>query len=65
MPTTATYSITFHLTVRFVTIEQRQKGVALQVAGPVVRVCGEKINIYLLQCLFKGGFNANVHVIFS
>ena len=58
MPMTGTYSITFHVIVRSVTIELRQKDVALQVAGPSMRICGEKINIYLLQCLFKGECDA-------
>lgn len=50
-------SITFHVAVRFFTIKDRQKAVALQVAGPVVRVYGEKINKYLFLYVFKWNCN--------
>lgn len=50
MATTVTHSITFHVVVRSVSVKQWQKAVALHVAGPVVRVCGEKINVYLGKC---------------
>lgn len=44
---TGTHFITFHVFVRSVAIKQRQKAVAFQVAGPVVRVCGGKTYIYV------------------
>lgn len=43
--------LTFHGVVRSVAIEQRQKAVAFQVAGPVVRVCGEKHKYMCWLCV--------------
>lgn len=49
------FHYTCHVFVRSVTVEHRQEAVPLQIEGPMVRICGGKMNIYIYICyLFKG-----------
>lgn len=54
MAVTGIHFITFHVFVRSVAIKQREKAVAFQVAGSVVRVCGGK-HTYIVCCASLAG----------